>query len=259
MGKNLRVRVAAWITLSALFAFCGCAPIAALAGEHGDSEPSVTGKVTGQSTAVWDGSRWRVQTGTTGGAANTAEASPRGTLVYYYPAVIQNKICGGDVPDSTTAYPASGATQWYLDLYPTFRFTATNDSTAAYVVGLQVRNSTTGANDTLSVSGWFCAHTAGAVGIADSLGNLARVINNGAGPQAGKCLPTEMPLVIGNIGGGTRIYRIPLYSRDCGWWNGDNIGIRLRLVANYLSSGTANTTAANIPCVTWRADLRGYR
>jgi hypothetical protein len=245
------LRVAAWITLSALFAFCGCLPSAAFAGEHGDGEASKTGDVKGQSGAVWTGTTWKVWTGTPGGAANTAESSPPGTLIYSYPAVIQNRWCGGDVPDSSSTYPATGATRWYLDLSATFHATLI-DSQAVYIVGLQVRNSSTGANDTLTVTGLLANGNAGA---ADSIGSIPRTINQVIG-QAGKCLPSERVLVLGGQPG-SRAFRIALYSPNTGWWNGDNIGIRLRPVAGALTSGTLITSS--IPCVTWAATLRGYR
>jgi hypothetical protein len=182
---------------------------------------------------------------------STLETVPPGTQIYYYPAVIQNRWCGGDVPDSVCCFPATGATRWYLDLSATFHAT-TIDSQAVYVVGLSVRNSSTGSSDSLTVTGWLCNSNPGA---PDSIGSIPRTINQVIG-QAGKCLPSERVLVLGGQPG-SKMFRIPLYSPSCGWWNGDNIGIRLRPVAGSLTSGTLIT--ASIPCVQWTATLRGYR
>jgi hypothetical protein len=186
---------------------------------------------------------------------STLEAVPTGTLLYYYPAVIQNRWCKEDVPDSSLSYPATGATRWYVDVYPTWKGFAVADSGQISVVGFTVRNTRTGAVDTLTTSAWITR--GGTASGPDTLGTLlsptAAIISGGV--PNGKCMANEIPLVLQNMAGGGRVQSFPLYTPHAGWWNGDNIAIRARIVTNY----TAAFAAVQPSCITWAWSLRGYR
>lgn len=279
MGRGQRKFLLAGLALAAL--------VGGAVSHAGEVSESITNRnIAGPPGYVWDGTRWRRQTGNSDGATNTREVSPEYQQLWKYQSLLQSAmyptasvIAGGTNPalkspqaDSSQAKNMLGANHMALAISYTL-----DDSTSMALLGVQVRGHYSENTDSLSTFVWnawgpgnsrYTAQGTAAT-VRDSVGASA---NSSAGDansgltsgssfmaDSVNCLAGERPIWLNRTAPGQQRYLwIPLETQNGTPFSAPYVSIRWRIIRVYGASGVAYV-AKQAPVTLVNADLIGWR